>query len=94
MYPQQYDKDDELTAPDLRIKIFDKFQVLASVSVIQRARRDLGWIASGPRYAQQVRRANRPKRVRYCASMMYQNEQFRYKCIFAYWSPAGGGWDL
>ena len=58
---KRYTENDELTAKDLAIAIEDKFKVTVCNDTIRKNRRALGWVKTGPRYAQLVRFANRTK---------------------------------
>ena len=40
-----------------------------SLSTVCRARRDLGWVSSVPRYCQLIREVNKEKRMKWCQDL-------------------------
>ncbi|CAB4018731.1 Transposable element Tcb2 transposase [Paramuricea clavata] len=59
----EMEKNDELCAIDLRKLIIERFGLNVSISVLKRARKNLGWIKSGVRYCQLITEKNRVKRL-------------------------------
>ena len=47
-----------------------------SISTVERARRELGWVVTTPKYCQLIRETNRQKRLEWCQKMIDTNEQF------------------
>ena len=70
--------NDELTARQL-LGILEKQwpELEVSVSTIKHTWRDLGWIATRPKYCQLIRDANRSKRVQWCERILETKEQFK-----------------
>ena len=52
------EENNELSANDIRKKLFETFGVYLSLSSVKRVKRKLGWRYTGTRYCQQVRRVN------------------------------------
>ena len=70
-------KNDEITARILRDDLLKEWPDLAvSISTIKRARYQLGWRATRPKYCQLVREANKAKRLDWCKDRLMENEQF------------------
>ena len=68
---------DNLTARHLRNLLEDRWPDLkVSLSTIKRARRQLGWVATSPKYCQLVREANREKRVAWCRERISKGDNF------------------
>ena len=69
--------NDELTSRQLRTMLTNKYPELSmSLSTIVRARRELGWVVTTPKYCQLIRDANKQKRLEWCQEMINTNEQF------------------
>ena len=69
--------NDELTTRQLRTLLTEKFPTLTlSLSTVKRARRDLGWVVTSPKYCQLIRHANKEKRLAWCTKMIEDQEQF------------------
>ena len=69
--------NDELTSRQLRTMLCSKYPDLSmSISTVERARRELGWVVTTPKYCQLIREANRLKRLEWCQEMINTNEQF------------------
>jgi transposase len=73
---KRYTENDELTAKDLAIAIEEKFKVTVCNDTIRKNRRALGWVKTGPRYAQLVRFANRTKRVQFADHVLWARDDF------------------
>ena len=70
-------ENDELTARCLRSKLQGRFSGLnLSLSTVRRARKDLGWIATTPRYCQLIREKNKEKRLEWYKNMLIERENF------------------
>ena len=70
-------ENDELTSRQLRHLLIDKFPELSmSVSTVERARRELGWVVTVPKYCQLIRIANKEKRKEWCVRMLETEEDF------------------
>lgn len=72
----EMDKNDELTAPNLRRKINEEFQVDFSESKVKRLRSKLGWVQTGTKYCQLIREANRVKCLEFCLKCQEDGETF------------------
>ena len=70
------EKDDELTAPKLHIKVQEQFGFNFSESKVKRLRRKLGWVQTGTKYCQLIRETNRGKRLEFSLKCVEDNEQF------------------
>ena len=71
-------KDDELTTSklhDLLLKSIPDVEV--STATLKRARRELGWITSTPKYCQLIRDSNKQKRLEWCKKMIDEREDFQ-----------------
>ena len=56
--------NDELTTRQLRTILTEKFPTLTlSLSTVKRARRNLGWVVTSPKYCQLIRHVNKKKRL-------------------------------
>ena len=69
--------NDELTAYQLLHKlkeIYPELQLHVSLSTVRRARRDLGWVSSTPRYCQLIREINKEKRLKWCQDVGPDND--------------------
>ena len=63
-------ENDEHTASQLLQKLKDAFPNLdLSLSTVRRARKDLGWVSSTPRYCQLIREVNKEKRLMWCQAV-------------------------
>ena len=72
------EQNDELTTAKLYDRLIDDFLTLSvSKATVKRARRELGWITSAPKYCQLIRDNNKQKRLEWCLKMVQQNEDFR-----------------
>ena len=66
--------NDELTSRQLRAMLLSKYPELSmSISTVERARRELGWVVTTPKL---IRNANKQKRLEWCQQMVDTNEQF------------------
>lgn len=68
--------NDETTARRLGTKLTERFNVHFSLSKIKRLRRGLGWLATGSKYCQLVREANRVKRLEFAQLCLRNQENF------------------
>lgn len=70
-------ENDELTSRQLRDKVEDRWpEIKASLSTYKRARRDLGWVATRPKYCQLIREANHVKRLLWCEERVREKDKF------------------
>ena len=70
-------ENDELTTRLLLHKLKEQDPDLnVSLSTVKRARRDLGWVSTTPRYCQMVREANKEKRLKWCEDQIANSEKF------------------
>ena len=65
-----------LNLTDLHKLMFKEFNLKFSKATIQRARRKLGWVKTGPQYCQLVREKNRIERLAFCTALKSSNDQF------------------
>ena len=72
----QMERNDELTAPNLRRKIFEEFKIDFSESKVKRLRKKLGWVQTGTKYCQLIKEANRAKRLAFCLKCEEDGETF------------------
>ena len=71
-------QDDELTTAKLYDQLLENFpDVTASKSTVKRARRELGWVTSAPKYCQLIRDNNKRKRLDWCRKMLQDKEEFK-----------------
>ena len=57
--------------------LFEKFpDLVVSHSTVKRARRELGWVCSKPKYCQLIRVANEEKRLQWCHQQLEAEETF------------------
>ena len=71
-------QDDELTTAKLYDQLLENFpDVTASKSTVKRARRELGWVTSAPKYCQLTRDNNKRKRLDWCRKMLQEKEEFK-----------------
>ena len=68
--------NDELTANDLQRMLTKQFDLNVSVSAIKKIRRKLGWVITGPRYCQAIRKMNCEKRLEFVKKCWNEKEQF------------------
>lgn len=69
--------NDELTSQHLRSLLVGEFPELrVSISTVKRARRELGWVVSSPKYCQLIRDVNKEKRLEWCKKMIKKKEKF------------------
>ena len=70
--------NDELTSQKLKRLLVAKWPELQGISVsnIKRCRKQLGWIATRPRYCQLIREANKHKRLEWCIQCRLDGEKF------------------
>ena len=59
----------------LRLKENDP-QLDVSLSTVKRARQELGWVSTTPRYCQLIREANKEKRLKWPEEQIANNEKF------------------
>ena len=70
-------ENDELTTHKLMILRFAKFPNLdVSLSTVKRAKLDLGWGSTKPRYCQLIREANRSKQLTWCEERTAEGDTF------------------
>ena len=68
-------KNDELKAYQLIHKLNQAYpELLLSLSTVCRARRDLVWVSSTPRYYQLIREINKVKRMKWCQDVSPDDE--------------------
>ena len=61
----------------LLLNLKERYPTLdVSLSTVRRARRELGWISTTPKYCQMVQEANKEKRLKWCEDQITQQEQF------------------
>ena len=71
-------ESDELTARALCRKLCQKFPTLRlSVETVRRARRELGWVSTTPKYCQLIREVNKEKRLIWCKDMLSKGEDLK-----------------
>ena len=63
---REKEKNDELTAPVLRRRIYEQFAVDFSESKVKRLRKKLGWVQTGTKYCQLIREPIRAKHLQFC----------------------------
>ena len=69
--------NDELTTRQLHSLLTHEWPSLSvSLSTVKRARHDLGWVVSSPKYCQMIRETNKEKRLAWCQKMISEGEQF------------------
>lgn len=70
--------NDELMTRALRQLLQARFSDLGAVSLrtVGRARQQLGWVVTSPKYCQMIRDANKEKRLDWCRKMIEDKEQF------------------
>ncbi len=73
--------DREISGRELQKCLLDKLGVSASISVIKKERRSMGWVQTSTRYCQMIRGENKAKRLFFCTEILVHNEQFD-DCIF------------
>ena len=71
-----YEENDELTANDLIKMLYKEFRIELSAATIKRARRRLGWVITGPRYCQAIRRINCEKRIEFAKTCWDRRDLF------------------
>ncbi len=69
--------NNELTAPKLTGRIKYVFGITVPPVTVRRFRKELGWRHANVKYAQQVRDANKPKRVGFCRWLLKKKVDFR-----------------
>ena len=70
------ESDNKLTTRKLHHLLVKKFPDLnVSHSTMKRARRELGWVSSRPKYCQMIRE-NKEKRLDWCRKMLRDKERF------------------
>ena len=71
------EKNDELTAYTLLNKLKEEYPDLhLSISTVRRARKDLGWVSTRPKYCQLIREANKEKRLQWCREVSRCGDDF------------------
>ena len=69
--------NDELTSQNLRdLLVADFPELRISLNTVKRARHQLGWVVSNPKYCQLIRDINKEKRMKWCNEMIKNEEQF------------------
>ena len=70
-------QNDELTTRQLHSLLLECFPGLrVSLSTVKRARYDLGWVVTSPKYCQMIRDGNKEKRLAWCRKMKQDKERF------------------
>lgn len=70
-------ENDELTTRQLHSLLVERFPGLRiSLSTVRRARADLGWVVTTPKYCQLIRDGNKEKRLAWCQKMVQDEERF------------------
>ena len=70
--------NDELTAHALYAELKKRYPNLkVSVRTVQRARRELGWVSTTPKYCQLIREVNKEKRLNWCENVQASRENFK-----------------
>ena len=72
----EMEKNNELTAPGLQKLIQAKFDCAFSLSKVKRLRQKLGWIATGTKYCQLIKHANKEKRAIFCQRCLDNDDKF------------------
>ena len=72
----QMEGNDQLTTSELQESFHEEFNFNPSESTIARARRNLGWIKSGPRYCQLVSEKNCVKRLEFATNCVKNKDTF------------------
>ncbi len=58
-------------------KLLEAFpNVIASVATVRRARQELGWVSTTPKYCQLIREVNKEKRLNWCNNVLAEEEKF------------------
>ena len=71
-------QDDELTTAKLYDQLLESFpDITASKSTVKRARRELGWVTSAPKYCQLIRDNNKQKQLDWCRKVLDDKDEFR-----------------
>ena len=69
--------NDELSTRQLHTLLVQQFpDVKLSHSTLKRAKYELGWVITNPKYCQLIRDANKEKRLAWCKKMIEDGEQF------------------
>ncbi len=70
--------NDELTVRKLHEILVEKYTNLARISKssVKKARKDLGWVSTRPRYCQLIRDVNKEKRFAFCEELINSNDDF------------------
>ena len=70
-------ENDELTTRMLLLKLREYNPELdVSLSTVKRARQELGWVSTTPRYCQLIREGNKEKRLNWCNVQIANKENF------------------
>ena len=70
--------NDELTTRQLHALLIQRFpEVSVSHSTLKRAKYELGWVITNPKYCQLIRDANKEKRLAWCEKMIADEERFQ-----------------
>ena len=70
-------QNDKITCTQLHKQLRNRFpNIIVSLSIVKRAKEDLGWVSSTPHYCQLKREANKPKQVEWCHKCFDENERF------------------
>ena len=70
------ERNDETTATDVAKMIREEFGEEISETTIRRTRRKLGWLSTGTKCCQLVRKANREKRLKFCRELQAKKDEF------------------
>ena len=72
-------ENDELTTRMLLLRLKENDpQLNVSLSTVKRARQELRWVSTMPRYCQFIREANKEKRLKWSEEQIANNEKFDY----------------
>ncbi|KAJ8034171.1 hypothetical protein HOLleu_20897 [Holothuria leucospilota] len=75
-------ENDELTSPDLQREILKETGLRISLTTIKTTRRKIGWVCTGTKYCQLIRKPNMRKRLVFAPNCLSTNETFE-RVIFS-----------
>ena len=71
-------KNDEMASRQLRAMLIRKLLNFSmSISTVEKARRELGWVVTTPKYFHLIREQNKQKRLEWWCQMIDANERFK-----------------
>ena len=87
-------ENDELTGRQMRELLHEKWPNLdVSISTIKRARQNIGWVSTRPKYCQLVRAVNMEKRLSWCKQQISAKETFHNVVFRRMLSTTGEPWQ-